>query len=298
MDEQREHPEQEGEPAPEQYEGQDAYYGHDEQHGDGGYDQHAAYGEQHYDQQHYDQQYYEQGQPGEQYGGDQAYYDQGAYEEQPAAPQDFGSLENIYAKGVADTPPPDGNLEGAGPAAAAHAAAAQTSSGKSPPIAIAVTLVVLIVAIAVAAPFLLKIFGKASYDVTLTDGDGRAESLADVRGDVMLIHFWSAEDSNASTLRGLQTLYEEYLEQTDFRMFLVTREGADEGVSELDRRGLSLPAHSGPPIDEWPVPFNTVREYPTTFVISRDGSVALRHESTRDWGDSDTSGLVARLLEE
>lgn len=122
--------------------------------------------------------------------------------------------------------------------------------------------------------------------------DGKAPSLADLRGQVVLLNFWATwckpclaempslqqlADSHAA--QGLRVLAVNYLERADTVRRFVEKLGLQVPVL-LDADGKAALA--------W-----TPRVFPSTVVLARDGRPAFTLVGEADW----TSAEVARLLE-
>lgn len=125
------------------------------------------------------------------------------------------------------------------------------------------------------------------YSMDLEDLEGAAVDLSTWRDRVLVLNFWATWCAPCvAELPSLQGLREATAE-LGVRFGFVTREDPSTVRRFLADRGLELPVYilSGEP----PACF-TARAVPATYVVDRNGLVALRHVGAAAW---DADGVIA-----
>lgn len=126
--------------------------------------------------------------------------------------------------------------------------------------------------------------------------DGKAPSLADLRGQVVMLNFWATwcepcraempslqRLANSHAAQGLRVFAVNYQERPDtIRRF----------VEKLDLRLPVLLDADGAAARAW-----TPRIFPSTVVLARDGRPAFTLVGEADWGSAEVARLLAPLLD-
>lgn len=133
--------------------------------------------------------------------------------------------------------------------------------------------------IAQAAESVCKIQGrKANLDFTLKDIEGKDVLLSAYRGQVILLDFWATWCAPCKVeIPGLVELYSKYRQ----RGFVVLGVSVDDPVSRIKPFAAALqmnyPVLVGAGRDDLQAAFGPLYGFPTSFLISRDATICVRH---------------------
>lgn len=133
-------------------------------------------------------------------------------------------------------------------------------------------------------------------DFRITTFDGDTMHLSDLRGQVVLLHFWGSwcAPCRAEALI-LQSLYEQYEDQGMVILGVAYRDTEAESRAFIEEYGLTYPngLDVGETISEQ---LYGIRGAPTTFVIDPNGDIALYHLGPIDEAfiASTVDGLLAK----
>jgi len=133
----------------------------------------------------------------------------------------------------------------------------------------------------------------ANYDWTVQSLDGQDLPMARAKGKVVFLNFWATWCSPCvAEMASIQRLYEK-LKGSGVVFLCISNEDASKVSRFVKRKGYTFPIYImlGSP----PAVFNTQR-VPTTFILSRDGRIALRHTGSAKWDDDKTIELLKGLL--
>lgn len=138
--------------------------------------------------------------------------------------------------------------------------------------------------------------GDRAPDFTLPGAFGGEGSLKDLRGRVVLLHFWATWSSPARReLASLQALRQRF-PGDDFEVAAVALdvEGAPVVRDFVKDLGLQFPVIVDPE-------GKTGREYgltalPETFILDKNGVIVKRIKGGRNWAAEEQVELIARLL--
>ncbi len=132
--------------------------------------------------------------------------------------------------------------------------------------------------------------GQRFPDLSLTDATGRARSLSDYRGKVVVVHFWGSWCPHCiKELPDMQRLYAGWRGSDDLRFVLISvREPFQQSRQWLRQHKLSLPLYHGGPTAEREGSFRLVgggsirdrelaRFFPTTYILDKHGVVVFAH---------------------
>jgi peroxiredoxin len=136
------------------------------------------------------------------------------------------------------------------------------------------------------------VHGHADYDWRLTTLDGQTVSLADYRGEVVVINVWATWC--APCVREIESFarLRDALGDTPVRLLLVSPEQA-EPVRRFARRyrhDLPFLLEAEP----MPAAFD-LRALPTTYVIDRAGRIVLKQRGAADWSAPAVVRYLAHL---
>ena len=132
---------------------------------------------------------------------------------------------------------------------------------------------------------------------TLTNLAGKAASLDDYHGKVVLIHFWATFCVPCvREMPELESLWQEYRDQGLVVLGIATDRGSESVVREfVGKTGVTFPTLLDPD--------GTVRNryevvaLPMSYLIGRDGKISGRMIGTREWTVPEGRVILERLLE-
>ncbi len=125
--------------------------------------------------------------------------------------------------------------------------------------------------------------------------DGTELDVADLKGEVVFLNLWATWCPPCrAEMPSIQRLYEK-MKDEGVVFALVSNEGPTTVRKSVEESGYTMPIYTA--AGAAPPAFRT-RAIPTTFIIGRDGEIALRHVGAKDWNDEDTVSLLRRLLAE
>ena len=149
--------------------------------------------------------------------------------------------------------------------------------------------------------------GTAAPDFAATDLHGRPVSLADLRGEVVLLNIWATWCPPCrEEMPSMQRLHER-LGPQGLRVVAVSIDAARGSVDAGGRPGGDVAAFAGDmglTFDIWRDPSGRIqRDYRTTgvpesFVIDREGRIIKKVIGATEWDSEANVDLIRRLLEE
>jgi peroxiredoxin len=170
--------------------------------------------------------------------------------------------------------------------------------------------IVVVILIAAVGLFLLFLFAKEGSrgikiihegdrapEFRLQALDGRAVSLADFRGKVVMVHFWATWcPPCVEEMPTIEQLYRSS-GSTDFEILAVSvDEGGAGAVAEfMKRNGLSLPALLDPGRSVAGL-YGTFK-FPETYIVDGRGIVKFKAIGPRDWTAPANMNVIRRLIE-
>jgi peroxiredoxin len=138
--------------------------------------------------------------------------------------------------------------------------------------------------------------GDQAPDFRLPSLDGRSVSLADLRGKIVMVHFWATWcPPCVEELPTLEKLYGE-LRGGDFEMLAISvDEGGGAAVDAfLRKNGLTLPVFLDPGGSVSRL-YGTYK-FPETYILDRQGSVRYKVIGPRDWRDPEALKALRELI--
>jgi len=117
---------------------------------------------------------------------------------------------------------------------------------------------------------------KGPVEFSLSDLNGKSVRLSDLKGKVVVIDFWATWCKPCiEEVPNFSKLYSNFKENKNFAMLAIVNEsgGVEDIRDSIKENGIDYPVIIG---DSKTVRDFGVPGYPTTFVISKDGKIALK----------------------
>lgn len=133
-------------------------------------------------------------------------------------------------------------------------------------------------------------------DFILEDLRGSMVSLKDFQGKVIFLNFWASWCGPCRIEMPAMELLWQIFQDDDFVILAVdVREKRDEVSSFIENNRYTFPVL----LDSWGRVANiySVRYYPTTFLIDREGKVVGKAVGAREWASKDSFDLIKYLLD-
>lgn len=128
----------------------------------------------------------------------------------------------------------------------------------------------------------------------LTSLDGQTRTLADFRGQVVLVNSWATWCPPCrAEMPSLEKLYQEYGDKVS--MILVTQEEAAVVKEYIDKKGFSFPVYISR--GGYPQAFSS-KSIPTTFIVNKKGQVVFQRSGAFDWNNNKVRLFLGKLLNE
>ena len=121
-------------------------------------------------------------------------------------------------------------------------------------------------------------------------------SLKDFQGKVVFLNFWASWCGPCRIEMPAMELLWQVFQYDDFVILAVdVRERRDEVSSFIEKNDYTFPTL----LDSWGRVANiySVRSYPTTFLIDREGKVVGKAAGARKWASKDSFDLIKYLLD-
>jgi thiol-disulfide isomerase/thioredoxin len=134
---------------------------------------------------------------------------------------------------------------------------------------------------------------SADYDWTIQSLDGQDFKMANAKGKVVFLNFWATWCSPCvAEMASIQRLYEK-LKDKGVVFACISNEETSKVSRFVRRKSYTFPIYTmrGSP----PAVFNTQR-VPTTFMLSRDGRIALKHIGSAKWDDHKSVDVIKGLM--
>lgn len=115
--------------------------------------------------------------------------------------------------------------------------------------------------------------------------DGQTKKLSDFKGKVVFLDLWGTWCLQCvAEMPTVQRLYDHYRNDPQVAFLIVSRMDTPQAVERYARRGnYSLPFYVTR--DEDVPPSMYLRQYPATFLFSRNGILVGHHAGGADWAD-------------
>ncbi|MCC8358860.1 TlpA family protein disulfide reductase [Salinimicrobium sediminilitoris] len=132
------------------------------------------------------------------------------------------------------------------------------------------------------------------YNWNLTNLQGEPVNFKKSIGEVAVINLWATWCPPCiAEMPSFQKLYNEYGDKVDF--YFVSTEDQEKLQRFLDKKNYRLPVYQ--PLSMAPQKLQS-RSLPTTYVISRDGKIAVNKKGSANWNDAGFKDLLDQLLKE
>jgi thiol-disulfide isomerase/thioredoxin len=126
----------------------------------------------------------------------------------------------------------------------------------------------------------------------LTPTAGDTVTLKHFKGQVLFINFWSTTCIPCiEEMPAIEKLYSS-LEDARVEFLAVTMESRSEVNNFLTKRNFAVPVYLS---DEQPPPQLAPAGFPTTYIVSDDGTVAFMHSGILNWDDDGTRTFLKSL---
>jgi thiol-disulfide isomerase/thioredoxin len=133
----------------------------------------------------------------------------------------------------------------------------------------------------------------ADYDWTVQSLDGKDFKMTEAKEKVVFLNFWATWCSPCvAEMASIQRLYEK-LKDEGVVFACISNEKASKVSRFVRRKGYTFPIYTirGSP----PAVFDTQR-VPATFILSRDGRIALKYIGSAKWDDDKTFDFIKGLI--
>lgn len=132
------------------------------------------------------------------------------------------------------------------------------------------------------------------YNWNLVNLEGEPVNFRRSIGEVAIINIWATWCPPCiAEMPSFQKLFDQYGDRVHF--YFVSTEDDEKLQQFLDKKDYRLPVYQ--PITMAPQKLQS-RSLPTTYVISRDGKIAVNKEGSANWNDSGFKDLLDQLLAE
>ena len=119
-------------------------------------------------------------------------------------------------------------------------------------------------------------------------------NLSDLKGNVVFINYWATWCPPCrAEMPSIQSLYKDYSDKITF--LLITSDNASKVENYFKNNDLNLPTYNL--LSNPPAAINT-RSIPATFVLDKQGNVALSEFGAANWNSSSVRELLDKLLAE
>ncbi len=138
--------------------------------------------------------------------------------------------------------------------------------------------------------------GDRAPEFRLPAPNGQYVSLSDLRGKVVMVHFWATWcPPCVEELPTLAALYEKLMGR-DFELLAVSVDegGAQAVTSFLQRNGLKVPVLLDP--DRATAGRYGTFKFPETYIVDREGIVRYKVIGPRDWHDPAALQLLQNMI--
>lgn len=132
------------------------------------------------------------------------------------------------------------------------------------------------------------------YHWTLVNMNEEPVNLNQSLGEVVVINIWATWCPPCiAEMPSFQKLYNQYGERIDF--YFISSEETEKIQMFLDKKNYRLPVYQ--PLTQAPHALNS-NSLPTTYVISRKGTIVVNKTGAANWNDSGFKDLLEDLIEE
>ena len=144
----------------------------------------------------------------------------------------------------------------------------------------------------------LKVERKAAPEMQFQMLDGRPMHLSEAKGKVVFLDLWGTWCVQCvAEMPTVQKLYEHYRDDGRVQMLIVSRMDSPERIRTYAARNhYTLPFYRMRDAD---IPTSMqLRQYPSTFVLDKQGRIAVEHTGAADWSAPSVTRLIDTLESE
>jgi cytochrome c biogenesis protein CcmG/thiol:disulfide interchange protein DsbE len=138
--------------------------------------------------------------------------------------------------------------------------------------------------------------GDRAPEFKIQGSDGRYINLSDLRGNVVMVHFWATWCSPCvEEMPTLDKLYRTFMEK-DLKILAVSVDEGGEGsvIPFMQKNHLNVPVFYDP--DRSIAGLYGTFKFPETYIIDRQGMVRYKVIGSRDWSDPEAARVLRDLL--
>lgn len=118
-------------------------------------------------------------------------------------------------------------------------------------------------------------------------------NLSNLKGNVIFINFWGSWCPPCrAEMPSIQSLYDKYGDKVKF-VLISMEEPAEDYQSFLNKEKLSIPAYQVASVISTKI---KPLSFPTTIIVDKEGNIALKRGTARDWDQEDIHRLLNNLL--
>ncbi|MBK0402631.1 TlpA family protein disulfide reductase [Adhaeribacter sp. BT258] len=135
----------------------------------------------------------------------------------------------------------------------------------------------------------------AANDFLLQDLNGKTIKFSSLQNKVIFLNIWATWcPPCVAEMPGIQRLYEKVgsNQKIAFVMLSVDQAGAEKVKKFITKKGYTFPVYL--PASNLPEAFQT-RSIPTTFILSKDGKIAARHDGMADYNTKKVEDYLTSL---
>ena len=134
--------------------------------------------------------------------------------------------------------------------------------------------------------------GSWDYSIELEDLAGNRVTGAEFKGDVLILNFWATWCAPCvAEMPSLIRLHEAAAD-LGVNMVCVTKEPQEVVSKFVEKRGITAPIYL---LSEEPPEQFKSRSIPATFILDKNGMIALRHIGAATWNDDSVVNFVRGL---
>jgi len=134
--------------------------------------------------------------------------------------------------------------------------------------------------------------GSWDYSIELEDLAGNQIAGAEFKGQVLILNFWATWCAPCvAEMPSLLRLHEAAAD-LGVNMVCITKEPSEVVSSFVEKKGMTAPIYllSGDPPEQF-----KSRSVPVTYILDKNGMIALRHTGAANWSDESVVNFVRGL---
>ena len=130
------------------------------------------------------------------------------------------------------------------------------------------------------------------FDWKLKDEDWSFINFKESRGKVIFLHFWASwRVPSIAGVKSIQKLYNDYKDEVVF--YIISNEEKEPVEEFMEKNGYDFPVTYL--IIGEKMPFDAER-IPSTYIIDKDGYIAIEKEGMANWNSDDVKSLLDELI--